>query len=128
MSKTILVVDDSRDTLEIMQTILAANGYTVRVANNGKDALTQIDTARPDLIVLDVMMPQMSGMEVLERIKDVTETANIPVIMCTAKTQDNDVLEGYRLGADYYITKPFTAHQLMYGVSLLLGDEQRPRS
>ncbi len=128
MSKTILVVDDSRDTVKIMQTILAANGYTVRVAHNGMEALTQVDAETPDLIILDVMMPQMSGMEVLSRIKEGTETANIPVIMCTAKTQDSDVLDGYRLGADYYITKPFTAHQLMYGVGLLLGSESRPSS
>jgi DNA-binding response OmpR family regulator len=128
MSKTILVVDDSRDTVKIMQTILAANGYTVRVAHNGPEALAQVGAETPDLIILDVMMPQMSGMEVLSRIKEATETANIPVIMCTAKTQDSDVLDGYRLGADYYITKPFTAHQLMYGVGLLLGGDGRPPS
>jgi DNA-binding response OmpR family regulator len=128
MGKTILVVDDSRDTVKIMETILAANGYTVRVAHNGMEAIAQVDAETPDLIILDVMMPQMSGMEVLSRIKEATETAHIPVIMCTAKTQDSDVLDGYRLGADYYITKPFTAHQLMYGVGLLLGGESRPPS
>jgi DNA-binding response OmpR family regulator len=121
MSKTILVVDDNFDATEIAKAILTARGYEVRVAHNGRDALLEIGTRRPALVVLDVMMPDMSGMEVLDRIKQRSETADVPVIMCTAKSHDSDVLDGYRSGADYYISKPFTAQQLLYGVELLLG-------
>jgi DNA-binding response OmpR family regulator len=67
------------------------------------------------------MMPEMSGLEVLERIKENTATGRLPVIMVTAKTNDDDVMSGYQYGADYYITKPFTAKQLMYGIELVLG-------
>ena len=74
-----------------------------------------------DLVLLDIMMPEMSGMEVLQRIKDDAATGRLPVILVTAKTQDEDVLSGYQYGADYYITKPFTAKQLLYGIELILG-------
>lgn len=128
MSKTILVVDDNFDITEITKTILASRGYDVRVAHSGRDALAQIQAAPPALVILDVMMPDMSGLEVVEQIKDHPTMATIPVIMCTAKAQDSDFLEGYRCGADYYITKPFTAQQLLYGISLLLGDREHVRS
>lgn len=128
MSKTILVVDDNFDITEITKAILASRGYDVRVAHSGRDALAQIQAAPPALVILDVMMPDMSGLEVVEQIKDHPATATIPVIMCTAKAQDSDFLEGYRCGADYYITKPFTAQQLLYGISLLLGDREHVRS
>jgi DNA-binding response OmpR family regulator len=128
MSKSILVVDDNFDITEITRTILASRGYDVRVAHSGRDALAQIQADPPALVILDVMMPDMSGLEVVEQIKDHPTTATIPVIMCTAKAQDSDFLEGYRCGADYYITKPFTAQQLLYGISLLLGDREHVRS
>ena len=128
MGKSILVVDDNFDATEITRTVLTLRGYEVRVVHNGRDALAAVQAEHPDLIVLDVMMPDMSGMEVLERIKDDPETAHLPVIMCTARSKDTDFLDGYRSGADYYITKPFTAQQLMYGVQLLLGDQESARS
>ncbi len=128
MSKTILVVDDNFDITEITKTILTSRGYDVRVAYSGRDALAQIQAAPPALVILDVMMPDMSGLEVVEQIKDHPTMAAIPVIMCTAKAQDSDFLEGYRCGADYYITKPFTAQQLLYGISLLLGNREHVRS
>src|SRR5262249_60666316 len=83
--------------------------------------LEQLRTEVPDLILLDVMMPQMSGLEVLQRIKSTHATAKVPVIMVTAKMQDEDVMTGYQHGADYYITKPCTAKQLLYGIGLVLG-------
>jgi DNA-binding response OmpR family regulator len=75
----------------------------------------------PSCLLLDVMMPRMSGLEVLKALKADPATADIPVIMVTAKTTDDDVLHGYQEGADYYITKPFTADELIYGVNLVLG-------
>lgn len=128
MGAMILVVDDSFDATEITKTILVAKGFDVRVAHNGTDALAQIQAAPPALVVLDVMMPDMSGMEVLGRIKESPATSDIPVIMCTGQGRDTDVLEGYRLGADYYIAKPFTAQELLYGIGLLLGSQDHVRS
>ncbi len=128
MSKRILIVDDNFDATEITSMILVANGYDVDVAHNGRDALARIAAHHPALVILDIMMPDMSGMEVLDQIKAGAGTANIPVIMCTAKSRDADFLDGYKSGADYYVTKPFTAQQLMYGIHLLLGSAPDARS
>ena len=121
MSRKILVVDDNIDSITIMRSILESRGFTVHVAQSGSDALAQAAREVPDLILLDVMMPNMSGLEVLERLKTTHATSKIPVIMVTAKMQDEDVMSGYQQGADYYITKPCTAKQLMYGIGLVLG-------
>ena len=121
MNRKILVVDDNLDSVLILRSILEAQGFTVRVANSGPDALAQLAREVPDVILLDVMMPEMSGFEVLERIRSKHNTASVPVIMVTAKMQDEDVMTGYQFGADYYITKPCTAKQLVYGISLVLG-------
>ena len=120
MSRTILVVDDNLDSTMILRSILETQGFTVRVANSGPEALTLLTREVPDVILLDVMMPEMSGFEVLERIKAKHATSKVPVIMVTAKMQDEDVMTGYQYGADYYITKPCTAKQLLYGISLVL--------
>jgi DNA-binding response OmpR family regulator len=120
MSRTVLIVDDNPDNRMIMSKILEVRGFAVQVAQSGPEALAQIEREVPDLVLLDVMMPKMNGLEVLERLKASHATANVPVIMVTAKVQDDDVMRGYQYGADYYITKPFTADQLMYGISLVL--------
>jgi CheY-like chemotaxis protein len=120
MSKKILVVDDNVDSIMILRSILETQGYVVRTAQSGVDALELLTHEVPDLVLLDVMMPQMSGIEVLERIKTTHATSKVPVIMVTAKIQDEDVLTGYQHGADYYITKPCTAKQLLYGIGLVL--------
>ncbi|HSQ00794.1 MAG TPA: response regulator [Candidatus Dormibacteraeota bacterium] len=120
MSKKILVVDDNVDSIMILRSILESQGYAVRTAQSGVDALALLAHEIPDLVLLDVMMPQMSGIEVLERIKTTHNSSKVPVIMVTAKIQDEDVMTGYQHGADYYITKPCTAKQLLYGISLVL--------
>ena len=123
MSAFVLVVDDDEDNARIASTILRSHGYEVRVAYDGPSALKAIDEKRPDLVLLDVMMPEMDGLEVLDRIKANPHNVGMPVILVTAKTQDEDVLTGYKCGADYYITKPFTSRQLLHGVGLVLGTE-----
>jgi two-component system alkaline phosphatase synthesis response regulator PhoP len=121
--KTIMVVDDNPDIITIVKTILEGRGYTVFSASSGSELLNMLTTSqKPDLIILDIMMPEMDGLEVLTRLKGKTETSTIPVILLTAKVQYEDVLGGYKLGADYYITKPFTSTQLVNGINLLLGE------
>ena len=117
-----MVVDDNPDIITIVKTILEGKGFNVLSASSGQELLNLLQGERPDLIILDIMMPEMDGLEVLSRLKGVTETASIPVILLTAKVQYEDVLGGYKLGADYYITKPFTSTQLVNGINLLLGE------
>jgi CheY-like chemotaxis protein len=117
----ILVIDDNEDNLFLTQTILQSAGFEVMLARNGKDGLARAQELRPQLIVMDIMMPEMNGMEVLEALRASPQTEKIPVILLTAKTQDEDVIAGYQTGAAYYITKPFTAKQLLYGLRLVLG-------
>ena len=120
MSQTILVVDDNVDVVIIVQTILEANGYEVRVAYGGAEALAQLAEHKPDLMILDIMMPEMNGLEVLEQMREIPSSAQIPVILLTAKGDDEDVLSGYQYGANYYMPKPFTSEQLLYGIRLVL--------
>jgi len=121
-NKTIMVVDDNPDIITIVKTILEGKGYSVLSASSGAELLNMLKVQNPDLIILDIMMPEMDGLEVLSRLKAMSETAKIPVILLTAKVQYEDVLGGYKLGADYYITKPFTSTQLVNGINLLLGE------
>ncbi len=121
-NKTVMVVDDNPDIVTIVKTILEGKGYVVQSAYSGQEVFNLLSEQKPDLIVLDIMMPQMDGLEVLTRLKGEPSTATIPVILLTAKVQYEDVLGGYKMGADYYITKPFTSTQLLNGINLLLGD------
>ena len=121
MKQRILIVDDNPDGITIMRSILESRGYEVTAALSGMEALAALEKETPDVVLLDVMMPEMSGLEVLQRIKENAATGRLPVILVTAKTHDDDVLSGYQYGADYYITKPFTAKQLLYGIDLVLG-------
>jgi len=121
MPQKILIVDDNPDSVAIMRSILENRGYHVHVAASGAEALQVVSTQALDLVLLDVMMPEMSGIEVLQQIKDNSQTGRLAVILVTAKTHDEDVMVGYQYGADYYITKPFTAKQLLYGIELVLG-------
>ncbi|MFQ5849177.1 MAG: PleD family two-component system response regulator [Candidatus Binatia bacterium] len=120
--RTIMVVDDNPDIVTIVKTILEGKGYGVQSAYSGQEVFDRLQEQTPDLIILDIMMPQMDGLEVLTRLKGDQATASIPVILLTAKVQYEDVLGGYKMGADYYITKPFTSTQLINGINLLLGE------
>ena len=124
MSATVLVVDDDEDNVRILSTILLGRGYEVRRARDGRSALESVQQQRPDLILLDVMMPGMDGMQVLDHLKLDPKSASIPVIMVTARVQDEDVLAGYQSGADYYVTKPFSVQQILYAVGLVLGSRE----
>jgi len=127
MSAVVLVVDDDADTRRIVSTLLLARGYQVRLAGDGRAAIESIREQRPDLVLLDIMMPGLDGIQVLEVIRADPRTTSLPVILLTAKSGDPDILEGYHLGAQYYVTKPFTSRQLLYAISLVLGAKV-PRS
>jgi two-component system phosphate regulon response regulator PhoB len=121
MKGTILIADDNPDSIMVLRTILESSGYTVLTAGNGREALSTMKRQLPDAVLLDVMMPELSGIDVLKHMRSDAATARVPVILVTAKGQDDDLLDGYQHGADYYITKPCTAKQLLYGLSMVLG-------
>ncbi len=109
---TILVVDDEPDVVEIVRLRLERDGHIILSAPNGQAALMAAITRHPDLVVLDVMMPGLDGFEVLRRLKHGAHTADLPVIMLTAKTDFSSVAQGWSLNADNYVTKPFKVDEL----------------
>jgi len=127
-NRTIMVVDDSPDLVEILRITLEDKDFNVRCAYSGRELFAGLEEKKPDLILLDIMMPQMDGLEVLTRLRENPDTASIPVIFLTAKVLYDDVIRGYNTGAEYYITKPFTNTQLLTGINLLLGVPEPPPS
>jgi len=113
MQKKILAVDDERHIVRLIQVNLERAGYRVVTANDGREALKKIAEELPDLVILDVMMPYLNGFETLKQIRANAKTRNLPVIMLTAKAQDQDVFQGYSFGADIYLTKPFNPVELL---------------
>lgn len=109
----IVVCDDERHIVRLIQVNLERQGYQVVTAFDGKEGLEKIKAEKPNLVVLDVMMPYMDGFEVLKTLRRDPETESLPVIMLTAKAQDKDVFEGYHYGADMYLTKPFNPMELV---------------
>ncbi len=116
----ILAVDDEPNIVRLIEVNLTRHGYQVETANNGVQALEKIRANRPDLIVSDVMMPEMDGFELLSTIRRDPALESLPVIMLTAKTQDKNVMEGYTRGADMYLTKPFNPAELLAFVKRIL--------
>lgn len=120
MAKKILVCDDERHIVRLIQVNLERQGYQVVTAFDGKEGLEKVKSEKPDLLVLDVMMPYMDGFEVLKSLRREPETESLPVIMLTAKAQDKDVFEGYHYGADMYLTKPFNPAELVTFVKRIM--------
>jgi len=119
--KKILVVDDDPHILELLAVNLTAAGYDVTTATNGWHALSKLPDVRPNLVIVDVMMPQMDGWELCKAIKDDPDTAAVKVLILTAKDTDRDRMIGKSiLGADEYITKPFDVDRLMAAVEGLV--------
>lgn len=123
MSKKILAVDDELDVLLIVKAALQSEGYVVETANNGPDALMLAKDTKPDLIMLDVMMPGMTGFEVLHKLKENDATATIPVIMLTGVSERSKMVEAIGSGTAYYIIKPFDFDDLMEKVKTVLGND-----
>jgi two-component system phosphate regulon response regulator PhoB len=120
MKTKILVVDDEPDALELIETNLKVAGYEVLGASNGQQALAKARAAFPALVILDVMLPQVDGLEVCKILRHDPNTASIPIIMLTARAAEIDRVIGLELGADDYITKPFSPRELVLRVKNLL--------
>ncbi|MGZ4964458.1 MAG: response regulator [Limisphaerales bacterium] len=120
MSRTILVVDDEPDAVELVAYNLKQAGYNVVTAKDGAEALEKVRSTAPDLIVLDVMLPEMDGFALCRVFKGAPITAGIPIIMLTAKAAEIDRVLGLELGADDYVTKPFSPRELLLRVKKLL--------
>lgn len=121
MSKRILIVDDEPDLQLIVQTVLKAKGYQTIQAVDGFQAVEKAQQENPDLIILDVMMPEMNGYQVCRLLKGQSETMQIPIIMLTAKVQPADRFWGLETGADLYLTKPFEHVELVTKIQELIG-------
>jgi two-component system phosphate regulon response regulator PhoB len=116
----ILVVDDEHDILELIRFNLERGGYTVFTVDTGEAALAQTSRVDPDLLVLDLMLPGLDGVEVCRRLKKSEDTRSIPILMLTAKAEDSDIVTGLEVGADDYVTKPFSPKVLVARVRAIL--------
>lgn len=122
MAKRVLIVDDERNIVTSLEFLMELNGYQVKVARDGEEALIYVVSFKPDLILLDVMLPIRSGFEVCQKIRENVGLQHIKIVMLTAKGRDIEAAKGLALGADAYITKPFSTKELLAQVRRLLGD------
>ena len=125
-SETILVIEDDPDIRELLEYNLEREGYRILTAKSGEKGLEQATNKLPALIMLDLMLPGIDGLEVCRRLKRSDDTTGIPLIMLTAKGEESDVVLGFELGADDYITKPFSPRELVARVRAVLRRGQHP--
>ena len=123
MEPRVLIIDGHTEDVQLMSEVLVLRGFAIGVARDGDRALEMLEEHRPEVVLLDVAGPNANGMEILDRIRANPHVASTPVIIVTARTGDDDVLAGYKFGADYYLTKPFTARRLLRALGLVLGRE-----
>jgi len=121
VSKKILVADDEANIVTALVFMLERSGYLVRVATTGDAALREIEAFAPDLVLLDIMMPGVSGFEVCQRVRQNPAWQHVKIVMLTARGRDVDTAKGLALGADAYVTKPFSTKELLGEVKRLLG-------
>jgi CheY-like chemotaxis protein len=122
MGKKILIVDDEEVIRKFLKINLIKWGYEVLEAADGVQALEQLGKDHFDLLICDIIMPNKDGWQVLKEVKSNPKTMHIPAIVLTAKNEDADMFKGYDSGADYYMMKPFTKAQLLYGLKLMFGE------
>lgn len=121
MSKKVLIADDEPNIVAALEFLLQKHGYEVQVAANGEEALVQLDAFKPDLVLLDVMMPKVSGYEVCQRMRSQPRWRNIKVVILSAKGREVEVSKGMSLGADLYVTKPFSSTELVATINEMLS-------
>lgn len=126
VAQTILVADDEPSIVLSLQVLLKKAGYTVRIARNGEEALESVAEVRPDLVLLDAMMPKRDGFDVCQSLRADPATRDLPIIMLTAKSRDVERQKGMALGATDYITKPFSTRDLVATVHRYLDGSETP--
>lgn len=125
--KKILIVEDEKDIQQLVQLYLDKEGFRTSVAGTGSEALRRIKSDKPDLVILDLMLPEIDGIEICKQVRMATDTATLPIIMLTAKAEESDTVVGLELGADDYVTKPFSPKSLVARVKALLRRVDRQR-
>ena len=126
MSKKILIADDEPNIVAAIEFLLQQSGYEVHVAQDGEEALKLVEACIPDLVLLDVMMPKKSGYEVCTRIREREDWRHIKIVMLSAKGREAEVNKGLSMGADLYVTKPFSTRELMATIKRLLDQGPAP--
>jgi len=126
LSKKILIADDEPNIVAALEFLLQRNGYEVHVARNGEEALKLVEDCHPDLVLLDVMMPVRSGYDVCTRIRERADWRHIKIIMLSAKGRDAEINKGLSIGADLYVTKPFSTRELTGKIKELLDQDIEP--
>jgi len=122
MSKKILIADDEPNIVASLEFLMRQRGYIVKVVGTGEDALRAVTEFEPDLILLDVMMPRMSGYDLCQKVRENPAWQDIKIIMLSAKGRDVEVTKGMAVGADAYVTKPFSTKDLLAKVGAMLGE------
>ncbi len=120
MKEKILIVEDEKDIVKMLEYNLKKEGFRTLSVNDGEDALELANKEHPDIVILDLMLPGMDGLEVCKALKKESKTASIPIIMLTAKSQETDKVIGLELGADDYVTKPFSLRELLARIKAVL--------
>ncbi len=123
--KKVLIVEDEKDILQLVKLYLEKEGYRIVTASTGSEGLAQVRSEKPDLIVLDLMLPEIDGLEICKRLRSAPDTAMLPIIMLTAKAEESDTIIGLELGADDYVTKPFSPKTLVARVKALFRRLER---
>jgi DNA-binding response OmpR family regulator len=122
----VLLVEDERDVSELIRYTLEKDGYEVVAAPTGAEALRTVRDMRPDIVLLDIMVPKLNGWEICRRIKQDPDTRDIPVIMVTGRVEEGDKVLGFELGADDYVTKPFSPRELLARIRAVIRRTRRP--
>lgn len=119
-NKKILIVEDDQHIRKLLNILIRKDDVDIDEAVEGNEALKKLRDNRYDLVILDIMMPNVDGFSILKDMRERPETAQLPVIVVTAKTEDKDLMKGYSMGANYYITKPFEPQDLIHSIELIL--------
>jgi len=128
MPKKILVIEDEKDIQELLQIYLKRDGYDVHIAKDGETGLRKASQERYDLVLLDLMLPHMDGLEICRNLRSRPQTSDIPIIMITAKAEESDRIVGLEMGADDYVTKPFSPREVLARVKAIFRRLEKPKA
>ena len=125
-NRKVLIVEDEEVIRKILRITLSKWGFQVEEAEDGVQALVKLEKERYPLIICDILMPNLNGWDLIKKVKEDPKTRDIRIIALTSRNRDSDMFKGYELGANYYMTKPFTQAQLQYGIQLVLDEPMEP--